>query len=85
MPNGELLQELQKMVESGDIPSQVSNRLILAGIIQNFNQTRDNAEMLDTVNTEQQTQQAELDLYKKINWLIIAVIIGEAIAIIITK
>jgi len=50
MANGELIKELRELAKSDDLPSRVTNRLILTAVIQLYNRTEDNAQLKTKVS-----------------------------------
>ncbi len=80
MSNGELQNEVREILESGDVPQKVANRLIMAGVVENYKLSKKNGVALfgdeDTTGIV-----AEVRFWKRINWLIIALLIAQAVAV----
>ena len=82
MGNGELQQEVREILEGGEIPQRVANRLIMAGVVENYRLTKKNARTLfgDDALTG---LVAEVRFWKRVNWLLVSLLLAEAAAIVV--
>lgn len=81
MNSGELQKEVKDILESGDIPQKVANRLIMAGVVENYQLSKRNGRALfGDENTTGIVD--EVKFWKRINWLLVSLLLVEAIAIV---
>ncbi len=83
MGNGELQQEVREILEGGEIPQRVANRLIMAGVVENYRLTRRNGRTLFGDDARSGLV-AEVRFWKRVNWLLVSLLLAEAAAIVAT-
>lgn len=81
MSTGELQKELREILESGQIPQKVANRLIMAGVVENHKLSKKNGVALFG-DKDTNGLVAEVRFWKRVNWIIITLLVAEAVAII---
>lgn len=79
MSNGALQKELREILESGEIPQKVANRLIMAGVVENNKLSKRNGGALFG-DEKTAGLVAQVKFWKKINWLIISLLLVEAVS-----
>ena len=80
MDNGALQQKVMEILETGEVPPKVANRLIMAAIVENFKISKGNREIL--FGTDKKTGLITgFRILKKVNWFLIASLIGALIGL----
>jgi hypothetical protein len=82
LTNGKLQQEVKEILEGGEIPQRVANRLIMAGVVENYRLSEKNTKALFG-DGDQPGLIAEVSFWKRINWLLLTLLMAEAIAIVV--
>ncbi len=82
MTNGELQREVKEILEGGEIPQRVANRLIMAGVVENYRLSMRNARTLFG-DDDQSGLVAEVRFWKRINWLLFTLLMAEVVAILV--
>ena len=82
MPDGELQKEVLEILEGGEIPQRVANWLIMAGVVENYGMSKKNSEALFG-SEEEPGLVAEVKFWKRLNYLLIVLLLTEAAAIIL--
>lgn len=81
MTDGELQKEVLEILEGGEIPQRVANRLIMAAVVENYGVSKKNSKALFG-DEKHAGLVAEVKFWKRINWLAITLLLAEAYAII---
>lgn len=81
LTSGELQQEVKEILEGGEIPQRVANRLIMAGIVENYRLSEKNAKALFG-DGDQPGLIAEVSFWKRVNWLLLTLLLAEVVAIV---
>lgn len=82
MKDGKLQEEVLEILEGGDIPQRVANRLIMAGVVENYGMSKKNSKALFG-DEKQAGLVAEVKFWKRINYLLLTLFVAEAVAIIV--
>jgi len=82
MTDGELQKEVLEILEGGEIPQRVANRLIMAGVVENYGMSKKNSSALFG-DEKHAGLVAEVKFWKRLNYLLIVILLTEAAAIIV--